>query len=83
MFVRPFQDISRADIDEVGGKAANLGELTTAGLPVPPGVVLTTGTFRRVVEAAGIREELLDAVSSLDPADTDAAEHAAEKTFVG
>ena len=35
--VRGFEDLSRADIAFAGGKGANLGELTAAGLPVPPG----------------------------------------------
>lgn len=33
----------------VGGKAANLGETTGAGLPVPPGFCLTTEAYRRAV----------------------------------
>ena len=32
----------------VGGKAANLGELTRAGLPVPQGFCVTTGAYRAV-----------------------------------
>lgn len=74
--VRGFQDISREDVAEVGGKAANLGELTKAGIPVPPGFVLTTAAYRRFVETAGIQERLLDAVRDLDPDDTEAADRA-------
>ncbi|WP_049567006.1 PEP/pyruvate-binding domain-containing protein [Nonomuraea sp. SBT364] len=50
-------DFSRIDggmLDEVGGKAANLGELTRAGLPVPPGWVLTTRAYRQAAAAAGL-----------------------------
>ncbi|HZC41570.1 MAG TPA: PEP/pyruvate-binding domain-containing protein, partial [Streptosporangiaceae bacterium] len=32
-----------------GGKAAALGELAAAGLPVPPGYVVTTAAFRRAL----------------------------------
>ncbi|SEK99859.1 PEP/pyruvate-binding domain-containing protein [Nonomuraea pusilla] len=39
--------------DEVGGKAANLGELVRAGLPVPPGWVLTTEAYRQVADGLG------------------------------
>ena len=35
----------------VGGKAANLGELTRAGLPVPQGFCVTTGAYRAVAAA--------------------------------
>ncbi|MGI5272939.1 PEP/pyruvate-binding domain-containing protein [Nonomuraea sp. CA-218870] len=41
-------------IAEVGGKAAGLGELIGAGLPVPPGLVVTTDAYRRVADAAGL-----------------------------
>ena len=34
--VRPFERLSRADVAFAGGKGANLGELTAAGLPGPP-----------------------------------------------
>ncbi|WP_344841399.1 PEP/pyruvate-binding domain-containing protein [Nonomuraea dietziae] len=45
-----FGDIDAAMLAEVGGKAANLGELTRAGLPVPPGCCLTTRAYHRVAE---------------------------------
>ena len=31
-----FKDIGKNDTATVGGKGANLGELTGAGIPVPP-----------------------------------------------
>ncbi|MEV8150368.1 PEP/pyruvate-binding domain-containing protein [Arthrobacter sp. NPDC080073] len=37
-------------LPEVGGKAANLGELIWAGLPVPPGFCLTTAAYRRALQ---------------------------------
>ncbi|QDY89464.1 phosphoenolpyruvate synthase [Arthrobacter sp. UKPF54-2] len=39
---------------DVGGKAANLGELLRAGLPVPAGFCLTTQAYRRATESAGL-----------------------------
>lgn len=41
--VRRLADVRMSDVAEVGGKAANLGELLGAGVRVPDGVVLTTG----------------------------------------
>ena len=38
----------------VGGKAANLGELIAAGLPVPPGFAVTTEGYRLAVEETGL-----------------------------
>ncbi|MFI6787012.1 PEP/pyruvate-binding domain-containing protein [Nonomuraea sp. NPDC050383] len=51
-----FSEIDAAMLAEVGGKAANLGELTRAGLPVPPGWVLTTDAYRQAAEAANLDE---------------------------
>lgn len=44
--VLPFSDIGPDDVALVGGKGANLGALTTAGLPVPPGFVVTAEAYR-------------------------------------
>ncbi len=50
-FVRPFGDIGLGDRPSVGGKGASLGELTRAGIAVPPGVVVTTAAFERFLAA--------------------------------
>ena len=40
-----FEDVGKEDIPLVGGKGANLGELTRAKIPVPPGFVVTADTY--------------------------------------
>jgi len=40
--------------DLVGGKAAGLGELIKAGIPVPPGFVVTSEAYKRFVRETGI-----------------------------
>src|SRR5262245_31008806 len=48
-------DFAAIDADAlalVGGKAANLGVLTRAGFPVPPGVCVTTEAYRQVAASA-------------------------------
>jgi Pyruvate phosphate dikinase, AMP/ATP-binding domain len=37
---KPFSTLSKADVAYAGGKGANLGEMTGAGLPIPPGFVV-------------------------------------------
>jgi rifampicin phosphotransferase len=49
-----FEDIDGGMVATVGGKAANLGELTRAGLPVPPGFCVTTEAYRVVARRAGV-----------------------------
>lgn len=47
--VRSLGDISASDLAEAGGKGSNLGEMIRAGLPVPPGFVVTTAAYRLFV----------------------------------
>ena len=46
---RPFTDLRRDDVQYAGGKGANLGELTAAGLPVPPGFVVGAPAYAAFV----------------------------------
>src|SRR5687768_2228975 len=41
-------ELRAADVPPVGGKAANLGELMAAGLPVPDGFCVTTDAYARI-----------------------------------
>ena len=50
-YTKRFDEIGRDDLSLAGGKGANLGELSRAGLPVPPGFVVTTGAYDDFVEA--------------------------------
>jgi pyruvate,water dikinase len=54
-----FQDLTRADTASVGGKGANLGELSRAGFPVPPGFVVTAAGYTAAMDEAGVRSGLL------------------------
>ncbi|EMA71670.1 phosphoenolpyruvate synthase [Halorubrum distributum JCM 13916] len=69
------EDVDADDVGTVGGKAASLGELIGAGLPVPPGFAVTAGTYRTFIEEAGIDDELFDAVD-VDPEDSAALREA-------
>ena len=64
-----FTDITLQDRLVVGGKGASLGELTCAGISVPPGFVVRTGAFERFLEALEAEEPIRSKVESLDPSD--------------
>ncbi|MDB2223758.1 phosphoenolpyruvate synthase [Halorubrum ezzemoulense] len=84
MAVLLLEDVDADDVGTVGGKAASLGELIGAGLPVPPGFAVTAGTYRTFIEEAGIDDELFDAVD-VDPEDSAAlreAEATAERLIL-
>ncbi|SEO43373.1 phosphoenolpyruvate synthase [Halogranum amylolyticum] len=71
-------DVRAADLETVGGKGASLGELTSAGLPVPPGFVVTAGTYREFIEESGIDEDLFAAME-IDSEDSKALAGAQER----
>jgi pyruvate, water dikinase len=50
------EDVRKDDIPLVGGKCANLGELTAKGIHVPPGFAVTAEAFRRFLEETKIGE---------------------------
>jgi pyruvate,water dikinase len=54
--VVPLRDLDASSVALAGGKAANLGELLRAGLPVPDGFCVTTPAYDDVAAAAGLAE---------------------------
>ena len=75
--IRWFDELSLADVDEVGGKGANLGELTQAGFPVPRGFVVTSSAYLTSIEESGAREKLAALMAQTDPGDPAALASAA------
>jgi phosphohistidine swiveling domain-containing protein len=65
----PFGEVDSAALPVVGGKAANLGELVRAGLPVPPGFCVTTTAYDLVAQGAGL-DSILDVLAQTPPDDT-------------
>ncbi|HLY47685.1 MAG TPA: phosphoenolpyruvate synthase [Solirubrobacteraceae bacterium] len=76
--VRPFTALSVADVAYAGGKGANLGQLTRAGLPVPPGFVVGAPAYAAFLNQTGLRARLAQLLDSLDVEDTGALQAAAE-----
>jgi pyruvate,water dikinase len=67
--IRWFENITLDDAPQVGGKGANLGELTAAGLPVPPGFVITSDAFLDAIDRSGARVKLRQVIDMADPDD--------------
>jgi len=74
--VRWFNEIRIADAPLVGGKGANLGELTLAGLPVPPGFVVTAEAYRYAVASAQIADTLAALLAGVNAESTAELERA-------
>ena len=79
MYVKKFEELSKSDIGIAGGKGANLGELTQAGIPVPPGFVVTAQAYEYFMEEAGINDKVMSILDEIDINDTKALQAAAEE----
>ncbi len=65
-----FRDVDKDDIALVGGKGANLGELTKAGLPVPPGFIVTSEAYFDFLEGADLDLKIGKLLKGLDVNET-------------
>ncbi|HDD72517.1 MAG TPA: hypothetical protein ENG00_00330, partial [Candidatus Aenigmarchaeota archaeon] len=50
----------------VGSKAVNLGEMINAGLPVPPGFVVTNDCFEKFLRANKLENKISEILSKLN-----------------
>ncbi|KKS89958.1 MAG: Phosphoenolpyruvate synthase [Candidatus Gottesmanbacteria bacterium GW2011_GWA2_44_17] len=57
-FVVWFKDVDKEDVPLVGGKGANLGEMTKAGFPVPPGFIITSAAYFHFLDVTGIKSDI-------------------------
>ncbi len=60
------RDIKKENIPEVGGKGANLGEMYSIDLPVPPAFVITTNAYKNFLEENNIKEKIYAELKDLD-----------------
>ena len=67
-----FDQVGRDATPLVGGKGANLGELTQAQIPVPPGFVVTTSAYRAFLLDTGLDRRIAELVEGLNVEDDEA-----------
>ncbi len=65
-----FSEVGREDLGLVGGKGANLGELTRASIPVPPGFVVTADTYFRFIQQNALEPIIKKELFGLDVHDS-------------
>lgn len=73
-----FSEISHDDFAQVGGKCASLGEMTQAGVAVPPGFAVTTDAYQAMLDHHGLKAEIERALDGVDPNDLDQVDRAAQ-----
>jgi pyruvate,water dikinase len=57
-----FEKLRKTDIPSVGGKNANLGEMTSAGIPVPPGFAITAYAYKKFIEETNIAAKIYEII---------------------
>jgi pyruvate, water dikinase len=61
-----FAEICRDDVPTAGGKGANLGDMVCAGLPVPPGFVITSDAYRRMLTSSQLDATIAGMLTTID-----------------
>jgi len=65
-----FGEVDKDDVGLVGGKGANLGELTKAAIPVPSGFILTSHAYFHFLQESGLQSRIRGILSGLDVDDS-------------
>jgi phosphoenolpyruvate synthase/pyruvate phosphate dikinase len=68
-YVLSFEQINHLSLTYVGGKGANLGELTKAGFPVPGGFCITTRAYQDFIATSPQMDTFFTALQAIDSTD--------------
>ncbi len=81
-YIAWFEEVDKDNTPSVGGKGANLGEMVKAGMPVPPGFVVTAESYQTFLEENNLKREihrLLDNLNPNNPVELQEASHAIKR----
>jgi len=74
-----FKELSKKDVDIAGGKGANLAEMASIRLPVPPGFIVSSFAYQTFVEKTKIQKSILKKLEDLDMEDTELLQKTSEE----
>ncbi len=77
-FVVWFNEVGKEDVGLVGGKGANLGEMTQVGIPVPPGFIVTANAYKFFLEKNGLPTKIRKELSTAKVSDPVSLQKASE-----
>ena len=72
-----FNEVTKKDIPLVGGKGANLGEMTNANIPVPPGFIVTADAYFDFLQQAELTDKLRKLLEPVDVNNSKQLQHVA------
>ncbi len=77
--VKTLSELCKGDTAIAGGKGASLGELMSAGIPVPPGFVVVASVFDEFLSLSGLDVEIEAVLNTVDQREMHTVENASEK----
>ena len=78
-YIKRFNEVGKSDIPLVGGKGANLGEMTQMGLDVPPGFCVTSSAYNYFIDYTSLNETVKVLLERLDVDNPDSLTMVSEK----
>lgn len=72
-----FNEVGKNDVGLVGGKGANLGEMTNANIPVPPGFIVTAAAYFDFLKQTQIMDKVKGILEPVDVNDSKNLQRAA------
>ena len=76
MFTKTFKQLTKKDVGIAGGKGASLGEMTRAGIPVPPGFVVLASAFDKFLEETDLAIEVETTLKKVNHKDINSVDRA-------
>ncbi|MFZ2188632.1 MAG: PEP/pyruvate-binding domain-containing protein [Candidatus Moraniibacteriota bacterium] len=77
--IKNFKEVSKSDAQIAGGKGASLGEMTQAGVPVPPGFVVLSEAFEQFLSETDLNVEIEAILKTVDNQKMHTVENASEE----
>ncbi len=74
--IQSFEQLAKTDTGSAGGKGASLGEMTQAGIPVPPGFVVLASAFDMFLAETDLAQEVAAQLDKVNYDDVSSVERA-------
>ena len=79
MYTKFFKNLDKKSVAIAGGKGASLGEMTKAGMPVPPGFVVLASAFERFLDETELNAEVEAILKKVNHKEMESVERASEE----
>ena len=82
-YILPFESCMEDCVELVGGKNTGLGTMIRAGIPVPPGIAVTTDAYRAMLGSGRAEDAITKLLHDVDSDDVDGLEEVSQRIRAG